>query len=50
MNNELKGMWKETIAEAIFKDNAAINYITFQHEKGSLPSTFTSHITLVYII
>jgi hypothetical protein len=30
----------------ICKDNNAINYITFQHQKGLFPSTLTGHICL----
>jgi hypothetical protein len=36
---------------AICKDNAAINCISFRHKKkGSFPSTLTGHTTLVVII
>jgi hypothetical protein len=35
---------------AICKDNAAVNCITLQHKKGSFPSTFTGHTTLINFI
>jgi hypothetical protein len=40
--------YKFCTVNAIFKDNTAINYIIVQHKKGSLLSTLTDHITLVY--
>jgi hypothetical protein len=42
-----KKFYKICAFNAICKDNAAINYITVQHKKGSLPSTLTGHTTLV---
>jgi hypothetical protein len=44
----IKKFYKFCNFNAIFKDNPAINCITFRHKKkGSFPSALTSHITLV---
>jgi hypothetical protein len=42
----IKNFYKCTF-NAICKVNAAINCITIQDKKGSFPSTFTGHATLV---
>jgi hypothetical protein len=44
-----KTYYKFCTFNAICKDNAAVNFITSRHKKGSFPSTFTGNRALVMI-
>jgi hypothetical protein len=45
----IKTFYKSCTFNVICKDNAAINCISVRHKKGSFPSIFTGHSTLVQI-